>query len=84
MLFCNQCGIPMKVEKNGVACVDVDHEGKPYKVYMGDTYQCPCCDRRVTATKHNPAYVSWQSDFKETLIRFDSRGMLIPSLEGLI
>lgn len=74
----------MKVEKNGVACVDVDSKGKPYKIYMGDIYVCASCGQRTTLANHNPAYESFNAGFQQTLFDFDKAGLLIPPLRGIL
>lgn len=84
MLFCNTCGDEMKIDTNGIACVMIDSEKQPYKIFMGDRYVCTCCGQSTITTNHNPAYESFQDDFKENLKRFDAKGLLVPTLNALV
>ena len=50
-MVCVPCRVFFKVERNGVAFEEGfgNGEGKPYKLWHADLYQCPSCKTRVIA-----------------------------------
>lgn len=44
---CLKCSREMKVDEIGVHVLELDAQGKPYKLWHADVLECPKCSRRV-------------------------------------
>lgn len=67
-MVCVPCGVFFKVEKNGVSFVEGfgDGQRRPYKLWMGDRYECPRCGTQVIAGLGlNPVAEHYQKEFAD-------------------
>ena len=76
---CAECNKEMAVCKVGVYVVEwADALGPgPYKIWAGDAFQCPQCNKRIVAGFNlNPLSVQHEADFRNLLasIRDASHG----------
>lgn len=80
-LVCLPCRLFYRIKKTGVAIEEgmplgPMHDGTserwgPYKLWMGDLYECPSCGAQlVTGFGRNPLAEHYQSDYERQRDRF--------------
>ena len=82
MKYVCKCGKFYKILKNGVPVLErfpsPDGSWHPYKLYLGDTYEC-ACGARVTVTAHQPFIEHYMPEFALALERAKASNHLIDS-----
>lgn len=75
MFVCVKCERIMKPKKNGYPFIETMAGGKPYKLWMGDLWQCLGCDAEVIVTNNlqHPIAENYQPDFAAKCASYEAK-----------
>lgn len=75
MIICTCCSKSMKSHKIGVAVLEMDDNGDPYKLWMADVLACPNCKSKVAKINdlQHPVAEAYQPDFAKKIKTYQPR-----------
>lgn len=75
MIVCTLCGKKLKPHKIGVAVLEMDDHGDPYKLWMADLLACPGCKIKMASIhdQQQPIAEHYQPDFAAKIKTYQPR-----------
>lgn len=72
-MVCVKDGRILRIAQNGVLAELLDDEGRPYKIYYSDKWQCPKCHFTLLVTAPNAVVEHFQSEYEG----YKDRGLIV-------
>lgn len=75
MIICTLCSKQAKPHKIGVAVLEMDDHGDPYKLWMADLLACPECKIKMLNINDSqkPVAEAYQADFAAKIKSYQPR-----------
>ncbi len=71
LLYCGDCGVRLRVKRNGVVIDRLSQDRSPYQAYHGDVLECPECGFSLLKTAAEPGTESHRPDYEQVVAGAD-------------